>query len=199
MKTDNKLIGAGLLTAIAASLCCITPILVLIAGTSGLASTFSWLEPFRPYFIGLTILLLSLAWYQKLIRKKQIDCNCETEKKPKFIQSKIFLGIVTVFTIVMLAFPYYASVFYPKTEKQIIVVDKSNVQKAEFTISGMTCASCEEHVNHEVNKLSGIISSTTSYNNGNTIVEFDKSKTNISEIEKAIDITGYIITNKKIN
>ncbi|MDM1086784.1 mercuric transport protein MerTP [Myroides odoratimimus] len=199
MKTDNKLIGAGLLTAIAASLCCITPILVLIAGTSGLASTFSWLEPFRPYFIGLTILLLCLAWYQKLIRKKQIDCNCETEKKPKFIQSKIFLGIVTVFTIVMLAFPYYASVFYPKTEKQIIVVDKSNVQKAEFTISGMTCASCEEHVNHEVNKLSGIISSTTSYNNGNTIVEFDKSKTNISEIEKAIDITGYIITNKKIN
>jgi len=27
MKTDNKLIGAGLLTAIAASLCCITPVL----------------------------------------------------------------------------------------------------------------------------------------------------------------------------
>ena len=53
MKTDNKLIGAGLLTAIAASLCCITPVLALIAGTSGLASTFSWLEPFRPYFIGM--------------------------------------------------------------------------------------------------------------------------------------------------
>jgi mercuric ion transport protein len=50
MKTDKKLIGAGLLTAIAASLCCITPVLALVAGTSGLASTFSWLEPFRPYF-----------------------------------------------------------------------------------------------------------------------------------------------------
>ena len=52
MKRDNKLIGTGLLTAIAASLCCITPVLTLIAGTSGLASTFYWLEPFRPYFIG---------------------------------------------------------------------------------------------------------------------------------------------------
>ncbi len=51
MKTDNKLIGAGLLTAIAASLCCITPVLALIAGTSGLASTsFSWLEPFQTVF-----------------------------------------------------------------------------------------------------------------------------------------------------
>ena len=138
MKTDKKLIGAGLLTAIAASLCCITPVLALVAGTSGLASTFSWLEPTRPYFIGLTILVLGFAWYQKLKPKKQIDCNCETEEKPKFIQSKTFLGIVTAFAIVMLAFPYYAHIFYPKTEKQIIVVDKSNVQTVEFSISGMT-------------------------------------------------------------
>jgi len=94
MKTDKKLIGAGLLTAIAASLCCITPVLALVAGTSGLASTFSWLEPFRPYFIGLTILVLGFAWYQKLKPQEQIDCNCKTEEKPKFIQKKTFLGIV---------------------------------------------------------------------------------------------------------
>ena len=199
MKTDNKLIGTGIFTAIAASLCCITPILALIAGTNGLASTFSWLEPFRPYFIGLTILVLGFAWYQKLKPKKQIDCNCDTEEKPKSIQSKMFLGIVTVFAIVMLAFPYYSSIFYPKTEKQIIVVDKSNVQKAEFTISGMTCTSCEANVNHEVNKLTGIINSTTSYDNGKTVVAFDNSKTNIAEIEKAINSTGYSVTNKKEN
>lgn len=196
MKTNNKLIGAGLLTAIAASLCCVTPVLALIAGTSGLASTFSWLESFRPYFIGLTILVLGFAWYQKLKPKKQIDCNCETAQKPKFIQSKTFLGIVTSFAIVMLAFPYYSSVFYPKTEKQIIIVDKSNIEKVEFTISGMTCASCEEHINHEVNKLIGIVNLKASYENGNTIVEFDNSKTNISEIEKAINSTGYSVTAK---
>lgn len=197
MKSDKKIIGAGLLTAIAASLCCITPVLALVAGTSGLASTFSWLEPARPYFIGLTILVLGFAWYQKLKPKSKIDCNCETEEKPKFIQSKMFLGIVTAFAIVMLAFPYYAHIFYPKTEKQVIVVDKSNVQTVEFTISGMTCASCEEHVNHEVNKLSGIIKSSTSYENGNAIVEFDNSKTNITDIEKAINGTGYSVTDKK--
>ena len=197
MKTDKKLIGAGLLTTIVASLCCITPVLALVAGTSGLASTFSWLEPFRPYFIGLTILVLAFAWYQKLKPKKQIDCNCETEEKPKFVQSKMFLGIVTAFAIVMLAFPYYAHIFYPKTEKQVIVVDKSNVQTVKFSISGMTCASCEEHVNHEVNKLTGIISSNASYEKENAIVEFDNSKTNSSEIEKAINTTGYTVTDKK--
>lgn len=199
MKKENKLIGAGLLTAIAASLCCITPVLALIAGTSGLASTFSWLELFRPYFIGLTILVLGFAWYQKFKPKKEIDCNCETDEKPKFIQSKKFLGIVTVFASLMLAFPYYAHIFYPKTEKQVIVVDKSNIQTVEFSIKGMTCTGCEEHVKHEVNKLLGILKSTASYENGNAIVEFDNSKTSITEIETAINGTGYSVTDKKEN
>jgi copper chaperone CopZ len=199
MKSDNKLIGTGLLTAITASLCCITPVLALIAGTSGIASTFSWIEPFRPYLIGLTILVLGFAWYQKLKPQKEIDCECETDEKPKFIQSRKFLGIVTVFAIVILAFPYYSGIFYPNTEKQIIVVDKSDIKTTEFKISGMTCASCEEHVNHVVNKLNGIVNSMASYENGNAIVEFDKTKTNETEIEKAINSTGYQVTDKKEN
>ncbi|TDD96903.1 mercuric transport protein MerTP [Flavobacterium cellulosilyticum] len=199
MKTDNKLIGAGLLTAITASLCCITPVLALIAGTSGLASTFYWLEPFRPYFIGLTFLVLGFAWYQKLKTKKLIDCNCDKEEKPKFIQSKMVLGSVTTLAIVMLAFPYYSSIFYPKTEKQIIVVDKSKIQKVEFAISGMTCASCEVHLSHKMEKLAEIISSNASYENGKVVVEFDESKTNISEIEIAINTIGYAVTDKKYN
>jgi copper chaperone CopZ len=199
MKSDNKLIGAGLLTAITASLCCITPVLALIAGTSVITSTFSWIEPFRPYLIGLTILVLGFSWYQKLKPQKEIDCECETDEKPKFIQSRKFLGIVTVFVIVILAFPYYSGIFYPNTEKQIILVDKSDIKTTEFKISGMTCASCEEHVNYEVNKLNGIVNSTVSYENGNAIVEFEKTKTNETEIEKAINSTGYQVTDKKEN
>jgi copper chaperone CopZ len=197
MNTENNLIGAGLLTAIAASLCCITPVLALIAGTSGIASTFSRLEPLRPYLIGFTILVLGFAWHQRLHRKKEIDCNCDENKKPKFIKSKTFLGILTVFTTLMIAFPYYANIFYTKTEKQVIVVDQSTVQTIEFSISGMTCSGCEEHVNHEVNKLSGTLKSTASYEKGNAVIEFDNSKTNISEIEEAINRTGYLVKDKK--
>jgi copper chaperone CopZ len=206
VKSENKLIGTSLLTAIAASLCCMTPVLALIAGTSGIASTFSWIEPFRPYLIGLTILVLGFAWYQKLKPQKEIDCECETDDLPagkagktKFIQSKTFLGIVTAFAIVMLAFPYYSGIFYPNTDKQIIVVDESDIKTTEFKIRGMTCASCEEHVNHEVNKLNGIISSKASYENGNAIIEFDKTKINETDIEKAINSTGYKVTDKKEN
>jgi len=197
MKKNNKIIGAGLLTAIASSLCCITPVLALISGTSGVASTFSWLEPFRPYLIGFTILVLGFAWYQKLKPKKEIDCDCETDEKPTFIQSKLFLGIVTLFAISMTVFPYYSSVFYPKIEKEIVIVDKANIQIINLEVKGMTCASCEKHINHSVNQLNGIINISTSYENRNTEIEFDNSKTTLEEIEKAVNSTGYSVINTK--
>lgn len=197
MKLENKLAGLGLLTAISASLCCITPVLALLAGTSGLASIFSWLDPLRPYLIGLTVLVLVFAWYQKLKPQKQIDCDCDTTEKTPFIQTKKFLAIVTVFAGLMLAFPTYAHVFFPQTENTTVVTDQSKIQTAEFKISGMTCSGCEEHVNQEVNKLTGIIQTTVSYENGNAIIEFDQAQTGIQEIEEAIEKTGYSVTEKK--
>ncbi len=204
MNHENKLIGASLFTAITASLCCITPVLALIAGTSGVASAFAWIDPFRPYLIGMTVLVLGFAWYQKLNPQKEIDCECESDDLPagkagksKFIQSKTFLGIVTVFAFVMMAFPYYSGIFYTNAERQIIVVDKANLKTTEFKISGMTCASCEAHVNHEVNKLDGIVNSKASFEIGNAIIEFDNTKTNEKEIEKAINSTGYKVTDIK--
>ena len=189
----NKLIGASLISAITASLCCITPVLALIAGTSGIASTFSWIEPFRPYLIALTILVLLLAWYQKLKPQKQeIDCDCE-EEKPKFINSKKFLLLVTLFAGLMLAFPYYSQIFYPNTSKEVVNVKESNISEVEYNIKGMTCTGCEVHIESEVNKLEGIIEVKANHEKGNTIVKYDKTKVANNEIEDAVRKTGYKI------
>ena len=197
MKSENKLAGLGILMAISASLCCITPILALLAGTSGIASTISWVEPFRPYLIGLTILVLVFAWYQKLKPVKTDNCNCEP--KTKFIESKQFLGLITIFALTMLAFPYFSKAFYDKTETKqtTFTTDKTSLQKTDFKIEGMTCESCELHIKQELNKMTGIVNSTVSFKNGNAIVEFDNSKTDNSKIEQAINSTGYKVTDKK--
>lgn len=197
MKRVSKLLTVSLFTAITASLCCITPFLALIAGTSGLVSNFSWIEPYRPFLIGLTILFLGFAWYQKLKPQEEMDCECEKDDKPNFFHSKKFLGLVTVFAFVMMAFPYYSGIFYPNVERQIILVNKSDIKISEFKISGMTCAGCEEHVNHELNKLKGVVNSKVSYENGNAIIEFDRTKTDETEIEQTINSTGYKVTEIK--
>tara|TARA_R110000744_G_scaffold197807_4_gene317009 strand:+ start:1247 stop:1870 length:624 start_codon:yes stop_codon:yes gene_type:complete len=207
MKTHSKsakknktggLLGAGLLTAAAASLCCITPILALISGSAGIASSFSWMEPFRPYLIGITILVLAFAWYQKLKPKTQeeIDCACDEDEKPSFFKSKAFLGIVTIFSVLMLAFPYYSEIFYPDNKKDIVVVSQSDIQTIKFDVEGMTCAGCEESVKHAVNQLDGILDVIPSYENKNTEVKFDNTKTSKEDIEKAINSTGYKVVHK---
>jgi len=198
-KTSKGLVGAGLISAIAASLCCITPILALISGASGAASTFSWMEPFRPYLIGITVLVLGFAWYQKLKprKKEEMECACEEDEKPSFWQSKLFLGIVTVFAVLMLAFPYYSHIFYPKTESNVIVVDANNVQEVNFEIEGMTCQGCEEHIKNAVSKLPGFIEAAADHQTGKATVKFDKSKTTLEQVVAAINETGYKVTKQE--
>ena len=58
----------------------------------------------------------------------------------------------------------------------------------------MSCTGCEEEVKHEVYKLQGIVKADVSYQNTNAIIQFDNSKTNLAEIEKAINSTGYTVT-----
>lgn len=194
-KTGNQskgIMGAGLLTAFAASLCCITPVLALFSGATGIASVFSWMEPYRPYLIGITIAVLGFAWYQKLKPEKaEIDCACQQDK-PSFWQSKKFLGIVTVLAFLLMAFPSYSKIFFPKTPStQVIVVDKSNIQQVKLNISGMDCQACSQTINLALSKLPGVLEYKTSFKDANSLVKFDDSKITQQAIVNAVNETGY--------
>lgn len=191
MKNNSKWIGAGILTAIASSACCIVPFLALISGTTGAASNMEWLQPIRPYLILFTVLVLSYSWYQKL-KPKKVTCTCDSQK-PSFWQSKLFLAIVTVFAIVMTFFPFFSATMLKSNKKEVIYVKTENLQTASFDIKGMTCASCEEHINHSVNEIKGVTKVNSSYKQGKTTIEYDKTKTDLNEIKKAITKTGYSI------
>lgn len=194
LKSSGAYSGAGLFAAIAASLCCITPVIALLVGSSSIAANFSWIEPARPYLIGLSVAVLALAWYLKLrpAKSNDLNCDCETAKKSSFLQSKTFLSIVTIFAILMMVFPFYAKMFYPAPKMQatsIATVD--NKQEVKFIIQGMTCEGCEEHVNNQLSKVNGVLAYKTSYVKRSSLVTFDKSKVDVREIESTINKTGY--------
>ncbi|GAA4733517.1 mercuric transport protein MerTP [Flavisolibacter ginsenosidimutans] len=200
MKTNTKSFIAGLLTATASSLCCITPVLAFLGGASGLVSSFYWIEPFRPYLIGMTVLVFAFAWYQKLRLKTKPECHCESDNKKSFLQSTAFLSIVTALAALLIAFPYYASAFYPEAaQPKVVINDKSNIKQATFTIKGMTCEGCTEHVNSEIAKVRGVINYQTSFDNANSVVTFDNSKTSAAIVATAINSTGYKVVSQTVN
>ncbi|MEK7253602.1 MAG: mercuric transport protein MerTP, partial [Bacteroidota bacterium] len=144
---------------------------------------------------GLTVAVLGFAWQQKLKpQKAEIACDCEADGKTPFLQTKICLGIVTAFAVLMLAFPHYSKIFYPDNIQAFTIGREADVQTATFDISGMTCTSCEEHVKHAVNKLPGIVELTASHEKGDAVVKFDRTKSSVEEIKAAIDETGYKVT-----
>ncbi|HHS95678.1 MAG TPA: heavy-metal-associated domain-containing protein, partial [Phaeodactylibacter sp.] len=81
------------------------------------------------------------------------------------------------------------------TSPAVVVADE-NIVPVEFEVQGMTCGGCERHVSDAVTKLEGIIEVSASFENKNTIVKFDKTKTTIEEIQKAIAGTGYKVKEK---
>lgn len=202
MKKSSNLtwIGTGLFTAVAASLCCITPVLAILAGTTSLVSRFSWLDSFRPYLILITALTLGFSWYQQLKPDQSMNCHCDP-KKVSFWQSKRFLSLITVLAILFLAFPSFSNwLSQDVPQKSVSVVAKSDSgQVAYINIKGMTCAGCEHHVKQEVTKLRGVSDVIVSYDKGNAVVKYDPKKTSLSQIHKAIALTGYqvIVTPKK--
>jgi len=190
--SGTKSAGAGLFIAVTASLCCITPILALISGTSGIAASFSWMEPFRPYLIGLTVMVLAFAWYQKLKPKKaEVDCDCEEDEKEPFLQSKLLLGMVTLFAAVMLAFPYYSHIFYPDVNKEEMTVNASSIYEVSLAVEGMTCTGCEEGIKHAAMKLPGVLVASADYNAGSATIKFDQAISSVQDIIEAINATGY--------
>ncbi|MEO5998501.1 MAG: mercuric transport protein MerTP [Chitinophagaceae bacterium] len=199
IKSPGTFTSAGVFSAFAASLCCITPVIALLAGSSSIAANFSWIEPARPYFIGLSIAVLAFAWYQKLkpVKSNYIDCNYETTKKASFLQSKTFLSIVTVFAVLM-TLPLYARMFYPKPKvKAAMIAIVDNKQQVKFSIQGMTCEGCEENVNNELSKLAGVLTYKTSNADKKSLVTFDKLKVDVNTIEAVINKTGYTVKDYK--
>ncbi|MCU0325850.1 MAG: mercuric transport protein MerTP [Spirosomaceae bacterium] len=194
MKNIISLPKLGVLVAFASSLCCILPVFAFLTGVTGIASNFSWIEPIRPYCVGLTVIILGVAWFQKL-KPQQTTCNCE--ENTSFLQSKLFLALVTVMVVLLLTFPSYSYIFFQEKQNQVVSSQLTDSQKVDFTISGMTCTGCEHHVNSEISKLKGIIKSSVSYEKGRAVVKFESKKTSIEEIEKAINTTGYKVVKIK--
>lgn len=189
----------GMVAAFAASTCCIPPVIAAIAGIGGISSSLSWMEPFRPYFIGLAVIGIGYAWFVFLKSKKEDDCDCPIDENPKWYQTKAFLVGVSIFASVAIAFPYYSGIFFSNPSPQnIIIVNESNIIEGQLTIEGMTCTGCEHLVNQVLLYSDGVLNATASYETGQATVKFDKSKVSIDELAKSVEIeTGYKVIDKR--
>ena len=106
--TGSSWLGVGaLLAAVGASVCCVLPVVVAFAGV-GSAAFGAMFEPYRPYMIGATVLLLGFAFY-RAYRPQATECapgeSCAVPENRR--RQRLLLWIVAIVAMLLLTFPYY--------------------------------------------------------------------------------------------
>ncbi len=102
----------ALAAGLAASACCLGPLVLAIVGIGGAASALA-LAPYRPYLLVLTAAFLGLAFYLTY-RGPASACGpgnaCEMPKANRL--GKMLLWLVTLVVVLAATFPYYSGYLF---------------------------------------------------------------------------------------
>mgnify|MGYP001036974833 CR=1 FL=1 len=114
-KTGRLPLIGGVIAAVAASLCCVGPLVLVMLGIGGAwVANLAVLEPFRPYFLGAAVIALFFAW-KKIYRAPAIvACTpgslCAMPQTNRIY--KVLFWVVALLVALALIFPYLAPQFY---------------------------------------------------------------------------------------
>lgn len=209
MKEERFAIGGAVVTAIVASLCCIGPVLFAVLGFSafGAASVF---VAARRYLLAVAVLLLAVGFYWAYFRKPKGACApgeaCATQTVSR--AGRVGLWFASFAVLAFALAPYYighlASALtqrqppttttpatvpgaQPNADSQV----QSNVETITVKVEGMSCSACEIPVRDALANVAGVHKVEVSYERGAARVEFDPQRTNVEQIKRAINSTGY--------
>ncbi|MEY2608884.1 MAG: mercuric ion transport protein [Verrucomicrobiota bacterium] len=104
---------AGMLTAIGASACCLGPLVLLALGVSGAwIGSLTALEPYRPIFIGLTLLFLAFAFHRLYLARPVCSPGSACASPRTLNRQRLGFWIVTILLLGLIAVPWFAPLFY---------------------------------------------------------------------------------------
>ena len=167
-------LASSVATATAASLCCIAPVAAALLGLTSFASAMA-LEPWRPYLLGVTAILLATA-FALYFRDAR--------------HSWLVLLIATLSVAGLAAFPYLSGQILqaiptgPQNQKSPTVT-------TAFQIEGMTCESCASGLQASLRRVSVVAKAVVDYNSKKATISFDPSKQNRNSLAKLISGSGY--------
>lgn len=98
-------------TALVASVCCIGPVAFSLMGVGALGASAVKLEPYRPWFIGFTLLLVGVAFYgayRPLSAESCEDGVCTPHSRR---MARALAWMADIIAAILIAFPYYIGWF----------------------------------------------------------------------------------------
>ena len=112
MNSKQTLI-ASVLAGIGASLCCVAPLALLSLGIGGAwVATLTAFEPVRPAFIGMAFLFIVLTFRKLYLTPQACEPGKPCADDDVIHKQRFIFWIVTLPLLGLLAFPWFAPLFY---------------------------------------------------------------------------------------
>ncbi len=104
---------AGILAGIGASVCCVGPLVLLALGIGGAwIGNLAALEPYRPIFVGLTLVFIGLAFRQLYMVPPMCAPGAPCADPRTNSRQRVIFWLVAVSLLALLAVPWFAPLFY---------------------------------------------------------------------------------------
>lgn len=164
---------------------------------TGGATMFSFLEPWRPLLIIVSVSILGFGFYQEY-KSKNIEamkpcCRANAEKKSK--RNRRFLWAMTFVSVLLFSFPLYSNLFIGANATQIIGIQ--NTKTVELSIGGMNCQGCANNLMLGLSKVNGVIKDTVVFETAKATITFDEKKISDKQIIKRIEDIGFRVNKNK--
>jgi copper chaperone CopZ len=190
------LFGGSLMAAVAASLCCILPILAAVSGAGAIAAGAVF-DRWRPYLLGLTGLLLAggflLAWRDG--RKAcAADSLCATQPMRRW--NLIALGLLATGVAALAAFPYYSGAVARLVVREPgppPAIASAGLSTVAFQVPDMDCPACAVALSAAFRKLPGVAEAKLDVDSRKAVVTYDPNAQNIATLKKVIIDAGFHI------
>ncbi|GBC76554.1 Copper-exporting P-type ATPase A [bacterium HR08] len=192
-------LGASLIGAIAASLCCTGPLVAALLGLGSFGAAAAF-EAWRPYLLGVTAVLLLAAFYFTY-RRPKVACAegaCATSEASRW--SKLALWIAAGAVIALAAFPYYSGRLWAALGRHAGGPSASHAQAAtgriitaRMAVTGMTCGGCATALEAALREISGVQLAAASYEKGEATVEYDPARVKLEKLVETVKETGFTV------
>ncbi len=175
----------GVFAGIAASLCCIGPLLSLALGLGSFAAS-AWFAQWRPVFLTVTFVLLGLAWYLTY-RRPKADCADGSCALPPGKAARISLWLGTLMALAVAIYPSLPAANHQIDSAAVAVGDA----KLSVLIPSMDCPPCAKGIEASLSRAPGVKQAVVDYETKAAVLIYDASVTNRDKLLALIDASGF--------
>ena len=174
---NRKAFRTGIIGGIIASLCCISPIVIILLGLGSVSFALSF-SKYKIYFLAASFIFVITA-SALYLREKSKHCKINLFSKEGIKREKNFFIIVATIMIAIyfsmnyVISPQISSLIFSSYQKEN---SSENLRLLTLQISGLTCPGCATGLEYLFRSLDGVIRARVYFPSGKAEVVYDQTK-----------------------